>query len=235
MSTLKVDQLEAATASTITVPSGQTLDISSATLTPPATMPASSAANLTSIPAANVTGVLPVGVTGGSGLTALGTVTAGTFPAASATALYPTGSILQCKGASSNTNWGTNSTTNETHYSQIDVAITTRGLNSNFYLTARFPTDNSSSTTYGVGLGFRVHNGSAETQIVDCHQHEDYSAANENMYMVARNELFVTTINEAIGTALTFRVYVQFNNGNGAFSGDTGQLGQTHTVMEVQS
>ena len=32
MSTLKVDQLEAATASTITVPSGQTLDISDATL-----------------------------------------------------------------------------------------------------------------------------------------------------------------------------------------------------------
>ena len=58
MSTLKVDQLEAATASTITVPSGQTLDISSATLTPPATMPASSAANLTSIPAANITGTI---------------------------------------------------------------------------------------------------------------------------------------------------------------------------------
>ena len=35
--------------------------------------------NLTGIPAANMTGVLPGGATGGSGLTALGTVTSGTF------------------------------------------------------------------------------------------------------------------------------------------------------------
>ena len=40
------------------------------------------ATNLTSIPAAAVGGVLPVGVTGGSGLTALGTVTQGTIGAA---------------------------------------------------------------------------------------------------------------------------------------------------------
>ena len=39
------------------------------------------ATNLTSIPAAAVGGVLPVGVTGGSGLTALGTVTQGTIGA----------------------------------------------------------------------------------------------------------------------------------------------------------
>jgi hypothetical protein len=80
MSTLKVDQLEAATASTITVPSGQTLDISSATLTPPATMPASSAANLTSIPAANITGT--IAAVSGANLTALNAtqLTSGTVP-----------------------------------------------------------------------------------------------------------------------------------------------------------
>jgi len=51
------------------------------TLTTPALgTPASGVAtNLTSIPAAAVGGVLPVGVTGGSGLTALGTVTQGTI------------------------------------------------------------------------------------------------------------------------------------------------------------
>ena len=60
MSTLKVDQLEAATASTITVPSGQTLDISSATLTPPAAMPASSGVNLTALNATQLTsGTIP--------------------------------------------------------------------------------------------------------------------------------------------------------------------------------
>ena len=100
-----------------------------------------------------------LGVTGNTTLSGtannLGTVTAGTFPEASATALYPTGSVLQCKGVSSNTNWGTNSTSSETYLSQLDCAITTRGLNSNFYLTARFPTDNSASASFGVGLGFR--------------------------------------------------------------------------------
>jgi len=43
---------------TVTVPSGATLDISDATLTPPATMPASSGANLTSLPAGNLTGTI---------------------------------------------------------------------------------------------------------------------------------------------------------------------------------
>ena len=43
---------------TVTVPSGATLDISDATLTPPATMPASSGANLTSLPAGNLTGTV---------------------------------------------------------------------------------------------------------------------------------------------------------------------------------
>jgi hypothetical protein len=77
----------------MTVPSGATLDISSATLTPPATMPASSAANLTSIPAANVTGVLPVGVTGGSGLSALNAtnLTSGSIAADR----FVAGSVLQ--------------------------------------------------------------------------------------------------------------------------------------------
>jgi hypothetical protein len=91
MSTLKVDQLEAATASTITVPSGQTLDISSATLTPPATMPASSAANLTSIPAANITGT--IAAVSGANLTALNAtqLTSGAVPAAR----MPAGSVIQ--------------------------------------------------------------------------------------------------------------------------------------------
>ena len=87
MSTLKVDKIDPQTGTaleigssgdTMTVPSGATLDISSATLTPPATMPASSAANLTALNATQITsGTIPddarlptVGVDkGGTGLT----------------------------------------------------------------------------------------------------------------------------------------------------------------------
>ena len=67
MSKLKVNELDTrsgtditvTTGKTLVVPAGGTLDISAATLTPPAVMPASSAANLPNIPAANLTGQVP--------------------------------------------------------------------------------------------------------------------------------------------------------------------------------
>ena len=69
--------------------------LTSPTLTTPALgTPASGVAtNLTSIPAAAIGGVLPVGVTGGSGLTALGTVTAGNL--SNSAIVYPTHHIIQ--------------------------------------------------------------------------------------------------------------------------------------------
>ena len=69
MSKIFVDQVDPKTATTLTlgtsgdtvdVPSGVTLDISSATLTPPATMPASSGVNLTALNASNLgSGTVP--------------------------------------------------------------------------------------------------------------------------------------------------------------------------------
>ena len=62
-SKIQVDQIAGATGSTVTLPSGQTLDLSSGTVTLP-----NSAVNLTT----KVTGTLPV-ANGGTGITALGT------------------------------------------------------------------------------------------------------------------------------------------------------------------
>ena len=50
----------------------------------------------------NLSGVLPVGVTGGSGLTALGTVTAGNL--SNTAIVYPTGHVLQVKFTSAKGN-----------------------------------------------------------------------------------------------------------------------------------
>ena len=70
-SILKVDKLDpqsgtaleiGTSGDTVTVPSGATLDISSATLTPPATLPASSGVNLTALNASNLgSGTVPTG------------------------------------------------------------------------------------------------------------------------------------------------------------------------------
>jgi len=84
-SVLKVDKLDpqsgtaleiGTSGDTITVPSGATLDISSATLTPPATLPASSGVNLTALNATQLTsGKVP-------------TAQLGTGTASSSTVLY---------------------------------------------------------------------------------------------------------------------------------------------------
>ena len=77
-SILKVDKLDpqsgtaleiGTSGDTITVPSGATLDISSATLTPPATMPASSGINLTALNATNLGSGTVAVARGGTGTT----------------------------------------------------------------------------------------------------------------------------------------------------------------------
>jgi len=84
-SVLKVDKLDpqsgtaleiGTSGDTVSIPSGATLDISSATLTPPATMPASSGVNLTALNATNLgSGTVP-------------TARLGTGTASSSTVLY---------------------------------------------------------------------------------------------------------------------------------------------------
>ncbi len=75
MSKIKVNSIEAATGSTITIPSGQTLDISSTTLTLPSTVVTTTGSQtLTNkvIGVSQLTGTLGVS-NGGTGLTSLGT------------------------------------------------------------------------------------------------------------------------------------------------------------------
>jgi len=77
-SVLKVDKLDpqsgtaleiGTSGDTVSIPSGATLDISASTLTPPATMPASSGANLAALDAGNISaGTLPV-ARGGTNIT----------------------------------------------------------------------------------------------------------------------------------------------------------------------
>ena len=105
-SILKVDKLDpqsgtaleiGTSGDTVTVPSGATLDISSATLTPPATLPASSGVNLTALNATNL----------GSGTVPTARLGSGT--ASSTTVLYgdqtykaePTGALVKLASGTS--------------------------------------------------------------------------------------------------------------------------------------
>jgi hypothetical protein len=77
MSKIKVNSIEASTGSTITIPSGQTLDISATTLTLPSTVVTTTGTQtLTNktIGVSQLSGTLPV-ANGGTGLTTLGSAT----------------------------------------------------------------------------------------------------------------------------------------------------------------
>jgi hypothetical protein len=133
-SVLKVDKLDpqSGTALEIGTPSGATLDISSATLTPPATLPASSGVNLTALNASNL----------GSGTVPTARLGSGT--ASSSTVLYGDqtykaepggGKILQVV---SNVNSGpsTASTTSTSYVTTgMDLDITPSATSSKIFLT----------------------------------------------------------------------------------------------------
>jgi len=143
MSTLNVDKVDPSTGTalelgtsgdTISVPSGATLDISASTLTPPATMPASSGINFTALNATNLgSGTVP-------------TARLGTGTASSSTVLYgdqtyktePTGGkILQVVQAYST---GTNAATTSSTYAAtgLSVNITPSATSSSVMITGNF-------------------------------------------------------------------------------------------------
>jgi len=212
MSTLKVDQLEAATASTITVPSGQTLDISSATLTPPATMPASSAANLTSIPAANITGT--IAAVSGANLTALNAtqLTSGAVPAAR----MPAGSVLQVVVATDNTmRQGTNSSWDH-HSTTLEASITPASTSSRIYMTSSFsggcPVDNETHQ-YTIFRDGTTNLGDANTGLMHI-----YGADNDNYsgvtiaYVDSPNTVSSTTYRVYCKRASASAVYINYGS-----------------------
>jgi hypothetical protein len=139
-SILKVDKLDpqsgtaleiGTSGDTISVPSGATLDISSATLTPPATLPASSGVNLTALNATNLgSGTVP-------------TARLGTGTASSSTVLYGDqtykaepggGKILQVVQTTA-TSASTHSTVSTYTASNVSGAITPTAASSKIFVS----------------------------------------------------------------------------------------------------
>jgi hypothetical protein len=129
MSKIKVNSIEAATGTTVTLPSGQTLDLSSGTVTLP-----NSSVNLTT----KVTGTLPV-ANGGTGLTTLGSASQVLRVNSGATALefgtLSSGAVKQIITVTDNTKYKTSSGTTPTNVATpLNLTITPTSSSSRIML-----------------------------------------------------------------------------------------------------
>jgi len=220
-SKIQVDQIAGATGSTVTLPSGQTLDLSSGTVTLP-----NSAVNLTT----KVTGTLPT-ANGGTGLTTIGTASQVLRVNSGATALeYGTissganaGEVIQVLSATDDTSRSTTSTSFVTGSNTLSVSITPSSASnkililtnvvgrgevsvSNIYLTIY-----KGSTNLGTANGFAT----------------DYNG--EITFM---SGAYLDSPNTT--SSITYQVYFRMSSGSG-----TGSIGQgarsTITVLEVKA
>lgn len=130
-SKIKVDQIEGQSGSTVSLPSGQTLDLSSGTVTLP-----NSSVNLST----QVTNTLPV-AKGGTGLTSLGSAGQVVKVNSGANALEfgtaPSGKVLQYVSISDNNQYGTNTGTTPTAVqgTNADLTITPSSTSSRILVT----------------------------------------------------------------------------------------------------
>ena len=138
------DRLDGIGSAAVGLTDSQTLTnktLTSPTLTTPAL------GTPTAVVLTSASGVLPVGVTGGSGLTALGTVTAGNI--SHADIVYPAGHVVQVvtnkvdfQGSTAETSF-----TTSPWKSALGDTITPKLLNSTMIISAYFTTYNATDTT----------------------------------------------------------------------------------------
>lgn len=150
------------------------------------------------------------------------------------------GRVIQTQSVRSNTSFGTIGHSNPFPLTELDLPFTTKADNSEFIITSRFATTDSSSTNYGVGVGaqFSTDGGINWEYIVFAANHEDYQSGAYDTYLVGR--LYRMTQGEVQvpkGTNLIFRVIVRSNSSNSAFFAGNGApyYSMEHIVQEVRT
>ena len=238
MSKIKVNSIEAATGSTVTLPSGQTLDLSSGTVTLP-----NSSVNLTT----KVTGTLPV-ANGGTGLTTLGSATQVLRVNSGATALEfgtvgtTAGQVIQVV-STNKTDTSSTSSTSFVDVSGLSVSITPSSASNKILIIASVSVGNSNSV-------HRVHlqlaGGNTSTYIGDAgggglqvamtitarSATEAYTQLNGTMaYLDSPNTTSAITYKVQFMSSGTNTAYI---NRTGVVDGNTGNGASTITVMEIK-
>ena len=223
MSKIKVNSIEAATGSTITIPSGQTLDLSSGTITLP-----NSSVNLTT----KVTGTLPV-ANGGTGLTTLGSASQVLRVNSGATGLEfataPSGKVLQVVHTKKTTVF-TTSSSSYVDVTGLTATITPSSTSSKILVmcnTNLNSEDNSGGLIYfkiirGVGGSFQDIGESTDARTGEhAHVHRECAESATHVSSTRHNLLFLESPNTT--SAVTFKAQAKTNGSNTLVIGASGR------------
>ena len=223
-SKIKVDQIEGQSGTTVTLPSGQTLDLSSGSVTLPN--------NAVDLASAKVTGTLgssnlpTIPVTkGGTGLTSLGSAGQVVKVNSGGNALEfgaagSSGKILAYYHDSDYSNRTTTSTSYDLHGSTISIQLTPASSASKFYLIMTFQGGNNMSARRSLYKfhrdGSALNDSNMEHEFIDGYSNENPSAMS-----------FIDSPNTA--SQITYDVRWRANG-----SSDTGKLNmQTLMIFEL--
>jgi len=187
----------------------------------------------------------------GSGLQRLAKGTAGQALIMNSGATAPEwgdgGAVTQVKTTNTNSNWGSVGNNSDFHVSALDVTMTASKAGMKYFLSSVVPTDDSNSTTYGVGIGWYIQNNTTTANsgwAMRPSEHGNYwNASFDKYFIVQDNMVWDSTIaipsgiaanKIAAGDSFTVKTYLRFNNSNGQyFTGNHGSFEQHAHVWEI--
>lgn len=229
-SQIKVDQIAGASGNTVTVPSGQTLDISSATLSLPSTIVTTTGTQtLTNktIGVSQLTGTLPV-ANGGTGLTTLGSASQVLRVNSGATGLEfgtlttgaNAGEIIQVKSATDSTTRTTTSTSYVTASNTLTVSITPSATANKIFIIV------NASYTYNSAYTLRLTVYRDATNLASNAFVANHTGSTELPLSFSYLDSPNTT------SAITYQVYIKTSGGTANLNEANGI--STITCMEVK-
>jgi hypothetical protein len=178
----------------------------------------------------NLTGVLPVGVTGGSGLTALGTVTAGNI--SNSAIVYPAGHVIQVVKNTTNSYVTSSGTTEawETNANDLNITVTAGNMVV-CWITGGMLNAETSVAGYWTKIKFSQTGETDQDIWTSAHIGGDFTP---NLYHPGMT-IYGAVIASATGEMLIKRGVDSSGAHNTSWSSDVSNYGPIHkTAMEIQ-